>query len=160
MNKVDKQFLQRLKESPLASNEASHEEMMIWLDLNGFTSKDISKMFKILSAVHNLNDDVITTAPSPFSTIAKRHGMNVIFNWRYASTDIFRNLYALMEDGLLDKDIANDDFKNFIVGMKSKYAKLGNDQRTLDMFEAFAEFEDLVRQRIAHSYEVHRDECI
>lgn len=156
MNKVDKQFLQRMKESPLASNEASHEEMMIWLDLNSFTSKDIAKMLKTLSAVHNLNDDVIIDT----SSISKRLKANVMLGWRYASTEIFKNLYALMQEGLLDKDIANDDFRKFIAGMKSKYAKLGNDQRTLDIFETFAEFEDLVRQRIADSYEVHRDERV
>lgn len=157
MNKTDKHFLHILKTSPLLDTTASPEEMLIWLDLVGFTGKDIEKALKILSDVHNLDDDVIVTAPPQSSKIAKMHGSNVIFRWKYASAGIFNSIYALMHEGLLDKHIANDGFKDFVHGMKLKYMKLGYDKRTLDLIDIFADFEEITCQRIAYSHEEHKD---
>ena len=165
-----KSLFDTLKESPLANNDASIEEIAIWLDLNGFSTA--KKIYEILNAIDDnrltFNDYVHRsifflspgTGKLQYKPIAKLHSDNILSNLFKAIVHA-NALCSIVEVKLLLKLVEKGKcnckkklMKHHTMASNSKkwkYNVIVDDnalKATQDMFEAYGELQDALKKML------------
>ena len=141
-----KKEFEELKSSILANENATTEEVAIWLDLNNMTScKALIRLFKIISFYYHSTYD--------FEGLHFQKLKYPICSWCFSDV-MFKNLfYVMFTTNTLDKAILKKEFMKFAKYVKERMKKTTKrdpkDRSSLDLYEIYAELVDRLEEKFA-----------
>ena len=146
MKNIFRKEFEELKLSILANENATTEEVAIWLDLNNMTScKALIRLFRIISFHYHSTCDF----PKPIYVIYSPH--QVPFDNMPYSDIMFKNLfYVMFHTNSLDEAISKKEFMNFATKLKDNCKRSvvqHKDRSSLDLYEVYAELVDRLEKK-------------